>query len=190
VTPVASSFRTARSAPSPRSSVDFLLQALRRHGGKHHQSSRRRSGCTGRNFQAEDERARHQQRRCRSRTPVTFLGENTHADSSHYLQSRPWLARPLDQQTRAAQSRGRVRVCDSGAHRAVTPRSAPLPPASSICAASSRKELEQTSKELARVRRAQLTIAVDGDDDAVALALIGHRDTLDAESERLHRRSC
>src|SRR5206468_1242296 len=46
------------------------------------------------------------------------------------------------------------------------------------------KELEQTSKELARVR-GQLTIAVDGDDDAVALALIGHRDTLDAESERL-----
>jgi phage shock protein A len=46
------------------------------------------------------------------------------------------------------------------------------------------KELEQTSKELALVR-GQLAIAVDTDDDAVALALIGHRDTLDAESERL-----
>src|SRR5882724_4103227 len=45
-------------------------------------------------------------------------------------------------------------------------------------------ELEQTSKELARVR-GQLAIAVDRDDDAAALALIGQRDLLDAESERL-----
>ena len=34
--------------------------------------------------------------------------------------------------------------------------------------------------------RAQLDIAVDGDEDGVALALIGHRDTLSAESERLN----
>jgi len=45
-------------------------------------------------------------------------------------------------------------------------------------------ELEQTSKELARVRR-QLEIAVDRDEDGAALALIGHRDTLGAESDRL-----
>jgi phage shock protein A len=45
-------------------------------------------------------------------------------------------------------------------------------------------ELGQTSKELARVR-GQLAIAVDRDDDAAALALIGQRDTLDAELERL-----
>jgi len=45
-------------------------------------------------------------------------------------------------------------------------------------------ELEQTSKELAHVR-AQLEIAVDRDEDGVALALIGRRDTLSAEAERL-----
>lgn len=46
------------------------------------------------------------------------------------------------------------------------------------------KELEQTVKELARVR-GQIEIAVAQDDDAVALALIGRRDVLAAESERL-----
>src|SRR6185369_5124467 len=45
-------------------------------------------------------------------------------------------------------------------------------------------ELEQTSKELAHVR-AQLEIAVDRDEDGVALALIGRRDALSAETERL-----
>jgi phage shock protein A len=46
------------------------------------------------------------------------------------------------------------------------------------------KQLEATSRELARVR-AQLDLAVERDEDAVALALIGRRDALDAESERL-----
>jgi phage shock protein A len=46
------------------------------------------------------------------------------------------------------------------------------------------KELEQAAKELARVR-SQLEIAVDRDDDAVSLALIGRRDTLGTEVERL-----
>ena len=41
------------------------------------------------------------------------------------------------------------------------------------------KELERESAELARVRR-QLEIAVDHDDDAVALHLIGRRDTIAA----------
>jgi phage shock protein A len=46
------------------------------------------------------------------------------------------------------------------------------------------KELEQTSRELGRVNR-QLEIAVDRDDDAVGLALIGRRDALGADVERL-----
>jgi phage shock protein A len=46
------------------------------------------------------------------------------------------------------------------------------------------KELEQASAELGRVR-AQLDVAVDRDDDAVALALIGRRDALGHEVERL-----
>ena len=46
------------------------------------------------------------------------------------------------------------------------------------------KELERESAELGRVRR-QLEIAVDRDDDAVALHLIGRRDTLGAEATRL-----
>jgi phage shock protein A len=46
------------------------------------------------------------------------------------------------------------------------------------------KELDLASKELARTR-AQLDIAVDQDDDAAALALIGRRDGLTAEVERL-----
>jgi phage shock protein A len=46
------------------------------------------------------------------------------------------------------------------------------------------KELGQANDELAHLR-AQLEIAVDGDDDTVALALIGRRDALGAESERL-----
>jgi phage shock protein A len=46
------------------------------------------------------------------------------------------------------------------------------------------KELGLASDELAHVR-AQLDIAVDRDEDAVALALIGRRDVLNAETERL-----
>jgi len=46
------------------------------------------------------------------------------------------------------------------------------------------KELTLVSSELARVR-AQLDVAVDRDEDAVALALIGRRDVLTAEVERL-----
>jgi phage shock protein A len=46
------------------------------------------------------------------------------------------------------------------------------------------KELERQSGELARVRR-QLDVAVDRDDDAAAVALIGRRDALDAEVGRL-----
>src|ERR1700687_3757988 len=46
------------------------------------------------------------------------------------------------------------------------------------------KELQLKSAELARVGT-QLDIAVDHDDDAVALALIGRRDALAAEVERL-----
>ena len=46
------------------------------------------------------------------------------------------------------------------------------------------KELERESAELARVGR-QLEIAVDRDDDAVALHLIGRRDALGAEVTRL-----
>ena len=46
------------------------------------------------------------------------------------------------------------------------------------------KELERQSDELVRVRR-QLEIAVTRDDDAVALALIGRRDALAAEVNRL-----
>jgi phage shock protein A len=46
------------------------------------------------------------------------------------------------------------------------------------------KELERQSGELARVRR-QLDVAVDRDDDAAAVALIGRRDALDAEASRL-----
>lgn len=46
------------------------------------------------------------------------------------------------------------------------------------------RELEQKSKELARIAR-QLEIAVDRDDDVAALALIGHRDAFAAEVERL-----
>jgi len=46
------------------------------------------------------------------------------------------------------------------------------------------KELERESAELGRVRR-QLEIAVERDDDAVALHLIGRRDTLGAEVTRL-----
>jgi len=46
------------------------------------------------------------------------------------------------------------------------------------------KELEQASRELARVR-AQLDVAVERDDDVAALALIGRRDALGADVERL-----
>jgi phage shock protein A len=46
------------------------------------------------------------------------------------------------------------------------------------------KELELATKELTRTR-AQLDIAVDRDDDAAALALIGRRDGLTTEVERL-----
>src|SRR3989454_10924943 len=46
------------------------------------------------------------------------------------------------------------------------------------------KELERESADLGRVRR-QLEIAVERDDDAVALHLIGRRDTLGAEVTRL-----
>src|SRR2546425_817189 len=46
------------------------------------------------------------------------------------------------------------------------------------------KELERESAELGRVGR-QLGIAVDRDDDAVALHLIGRRDALGAEGTRL-----
>ena len=46
------------------------------------------------------------------------------------------------------------------------------------------KELERHGDELVRVRR-QLEIAVDRDDDAAALALIGQRDGLAAEVNRL-----
>ena len=45
-------------------------------------------------------------------------------------------------------------------------------------------QLAETSRELARVR-AQLDLAVDRDEDDVALALIGRRDALDAEEQRL-----
>jgi len=68
--------------------------------------------------------------------------------------SRPWLARPLDQQTRAAQS---PRPCTSLRFRSApssTPRSAPLPPAFLYLRSKLTKELEQTSKELARRARA------------------------------------
>jgi phage shock protein A len=46
------------------------------------------------------------------------------------------------------------------------------------------KELGACTEELARVKR-QLDVAVEHDDDAVALALIGRRDGLDAEVQRL-----
>jgi phage shock protein A len=46
------------------------------------------------------------------------------------------------------------------------------------------RELEQKSAELARVRR-QLGLAIDGDDDDAALGLIGRRDGLSQEVERL-----
>ena len=46
------------------------------------------------------------------------------------------------------------------------------------------KQLEETSRELARVR-AQLDLAVDRDEDETALALIGRRDGLDAAEQRL-----
>ncbi len=46
------------------------------------------------------------------------------------------------------------------------------------------KELEQKSAALSRLSN-QLDIAVDGDDDAVALALIGRRDGLKADIERI-----
>jgi len=46
------------------------------------------------------------------------------------------------------------------------------------------KELQLKSAELARLSK-QLDIAVDHDDDAVALALIGRRDALAADVERL-----
>lgn len=46
------------------------------------------------------------------------------------------------------------------------------------------KELEQKSAELARLRR-QLEVAVDRDDDGVALLLIGRRDALAGDVERL-----
>ena len=46
------------------------------------------------------------------------------------------------------------------------------------------KELELKSAELGRVRR-QLDLAVDGDDDDAALVLIGRRDGLTREVERL-----
>lgn len=45
-------------------------------------------------------------------------------------------------------------------------------------------QLEQAAGELRRVR-AQLDIAVERDDDVVALTLIGRRDALSAETERL-----
>jgi len=47
-------------------------------------------------------------------------------------------------------------------------------------------QLETHSTELARLRR-QLEVAVDRDDDGAALALIGHRDSINAEVERLTR---
>ncbi len=46
------------------------------------------------------------------------------------------------------------------------------------------KQLGETSRELARVR-AELDLAVDRDEDDAALALIGRRDGLDAEEQRL-----
>jgi phage shock protein A len=46
------------------------------------------------------------------------------------------------------------------------------------------KELALRTDELARVRR-QLDVAVEQDDDAVALALIGRRDALDADVKRV-----
>lgn len=46
------------------------------------------------------------------------------------------------------------------------------------------RELEAKSGELARVKR-QLELAVDADDDVVALTLIDRRDTLNADIERL-----
>src|SRR2546425_9730428 len=46
------------------------------------------------------------------------------------------------------------------------------------------KELERESAELGSVRR-QLEVAVDRDDDAVALHLIGRRDALASEATRL-----
>ena len=46
------------------------------------------------------------------------------------------------------------------------------------------KELRLAAEELVHLRR-QLEIAVDRDDDAAALALIGRRDTLQADVERL-----
>ena len=46
------------------------------------------------------------------------------------------------------------------------------------------RELEQKSAELTRVRR-QLELAIDGDDDDAALGLIGRRDGLSQEVERL-----
>jgi phage shock protein A len=46
------------------------------------------------------------------------------------------------------------------------------------------RELEQRSAELVRVRR-QLELAVDNDDDDAALALIGRRDGLSQEVDRL-----
>lgn len=46
------------------------------------------------------------------------------------------------------------------------------------------KELEQATRELGRVR-AQLDVAVERDDDVAALALIGRRDALGADVERL-----
>ena len=46
------------------------------------------------------------------------------------------------------------------------------------------KELAARTAELGRVRR-QLDVAVERDDDAVAIALIGRRDELDAEVARL-----
>jgi phage shock protein A len=48
------------------------------------------------------------------------------------------------------------------------------------------RELETKSKEIARVRR-QLDLAVDADEDEAALVLIGRRDDLDSEVERLSR---
>src|SRR5262249_20207079 len=46
------------------------------------------------------------------------------------------------------------------------------------------RELEQKSAELARIRR-QLELAIDADDDDAALALIGRRDGLSQEVERV-----
>jgi phage shock protein A len=46
------------------------------------------------------------------------------------------------------------------------------------------RELEQKSAELVRVRR-QLELAVDGDDDDAAIALIGRRDGLSHDVERV-----